>query len=125
MGIKVTCPEQYAQRPFSESYEGGIQMGYPPGKIIIYCAEIVEDGPTRDVIQRILNDELDDKKFFLVTEVEARRHFFHPFYIKHLEAIAGLRAKIQRDVSQRKVEDNNITERLKERIQTLHEEIHP
>lgn len=116
--IKVRCQEKYITQPFSAPYIGGIRMGYPPGKIVIYCGEIVkEDENTKNTIQKILNNEDADKKFFSVAETKNISELFHPFYNIRLESILALRAKIEREINEKKILNNNLTEKLKKHIQ--------
>jgi len=116
LGIKVNCPDKYAKYPFSAPYEGGILMGYPPGEIVIYCGEIPEDEDTQDVIRKILNNEVDDIKFFSPEQIKGMPQFFHPFYIKYLDEIVNLRAKIEKEIAERKLSNNTKIEKLKNHI---------
>ena len=93
-------------------------MGYPPGKIVIYCGEIVEeDENTKNIIQKILNNEDDDKKIFSVDEIKNMPEFFHPFYNIRLENIIGLRAKIKGEINEKRTFNNSLAEKLKKHIQ--------
>ena len=113
IGIKVSCLDEHDTHCFSGSYVGGIRMGYPPGRIVIFCGKISDaDGNTKNVIKKIFNNEVDDKKFFSKSEIEKMPEYFHPFYIKHLEAIASLRTKIEKERKGKKALNNGIVEEL-------------